>query len=105
MKTVTPKPGMVVCESCKLTKGVHVLPEGLVVANPEVVVDGENGFLRPVGDVDGMAAAALSLLTDPERHRRFAAHGRQWATTRFAKAAIVARYREVYARAIAAARG
>jgi glycosyltransferase involved in cell wall biosynthesis len=72
---------------------------------PEVVVDGENGFLRPVGDVDGMAAAALSLLTDPERHRRFAAHGRQWATTRFAKAAIVARYREVYARAIAAARG
>lgn len=72
---------------------------------PEVVVDGENGFLRPVGDVDGMAAAALSLLTDPERHRRFAAHGRQWATTRFGKAAIVERYREVYARAIAAARG
>src|SRR5947209_587047 len=26
---------------------------------PEVVVDGETGFLCPVGDVDGMAAAAL----------------------------------------------
>ncbi|MCL4837458.1 MAG: N-acetyl-alpha-D-glucosaminyl L-malate synthase BshA [Thermoanaerobaculia bacterium] len=70
---------------------------------PEVVAEGENGFLLPVGDVDGMAAAALSLLADPERHRRFAEHGRQWAVTRFDEASVVARYREVYARAIAAA--
>src|SRR6476469_1905070 len=31
---------------------------------PEVVEDGRSGFLRPVGDVDGMAAAAVLLLTD-----------------------------------------
>ena len=29
---------------------------------PEVVIDGETGYLCPVGDVDGMAAAALRLL-------------------------------------------
>ena len=29
---------------------------------PEVVEDGRHGFLRPVGDVDGMAEAALGLL-------------------------------------------
>jgi glycosyltransferase involved in cell wall biosynthesis len=32
---------------------------------PEVVDDGRNGFLRPVGDVDGMAAAAVELLSTP----------------------------------------
>ena len=31
---------------------------------PEVVEDGVEGFLRPVGDVEGMAAAALRLLED-----------------------------------------
>jgi N-acetyl-alpha-D-glucosaminyl L-malate synthase BshA len=68
---------------------------------PEVVRDGENGFLLPVGDVEGMARAALSLLEDPDRHRAFAQASRRWAVERFDQAAIVARYRSIYERTLA----
>jgi N-acetyl-alpha-D-glucosaminyl L-malate synthase BshA len=68
---------------------------------PEVVRDGENGFLLPVGDVEGMARAALSLLEDPDRHRAFAQAARRWAVERFDQAAIVARYRSIYERTLA----
>ena len=40
---------------------------------PELIDDGVNGRLFPVGDVDGMAAAAIALLTDPALSP---AHGR-----------------------------
>ena len=60
---------------------------------PEVVVDGETGFLLPVGDVEGMAAAALKLLGDDDLHRRFAAASRRRAVEGFSQEAVVARYR------------
>ncbi|MEO8504228.1 MAG: N-acetyl-alpha-D-glucosaminyl L-malate synthase BshA [Acidobacteriota bacterium] len=63
---------------------------------PEVIVDGENGFLRPVGDVEGMAKAALSLLEDPERRRAFGEHGRAWTLAHFRQDAVVKRYRDLY---------
>jgi len=63
---------------------------------PEVVQDGADGFLRPAGDVDGMAAAALSLLRDPEAWARFSRAARQHAVERFPTGAIVARYRALY---------
>ena len=65
---------------------------------PEVVCHGENGFLLPVGDVDGMAEAALYLLSDEERRRAFGVAGRRWAESRFARADVVARYRAIYQR-------
>jgi N-acetyl-alpha-D-glucosaminyl L-malate synthase BshA len=65
---------------------------------PEVVCDGENGFLLPVGDVDGMAAAALRLLCDEPLRQAFGAHGRAWAVERFSQADVVARYRAIYER-------
>ncbi|HVS14975.1 MAG TPA: N-acetyl-alpha-D-glucosaminyl L-malate synthase BshA [Thermoanaerobaculia bacterium] len=68
---------------------------------PEVVVDGECGALREVGDVEGMAEAAIRLLEDHELHRRYAAAGRRRALERFDRARVVEQYREVYARAIA----
>lgn len=37
----------------------------------EIVVDGETGRLRPAGDVEGLAAAAVSLLEDPARRAAF----------------------------------
>lgn len=67
---------------------------------PEVVVDGETGFLRPVGDVEGMAEAALSLLEDEPRRRAFAQAGRRRAVTVFGQDAVIERYRAVYERAI-----
>lgn len=68
---------------------------------PEVVVEGENGYLRPVGDVEAMAAAAIELLADPVKLRAFGAAGRRWALARFEQGAIVAQYREVYTKALA----
>jgi N-acetyl-alpha-D-glucosaminyl L-malate synthase BshA len=67
---------------------------------PEVVRDGENGFLLQVGDVEGMAAAALGLLRDDERRREFGRNGRQWAVDRFDQATVVERYRRVYRKAL-----
>ena len=68
---------------------------------PEVVVDGETGFLRPVGDVDAMAVAALDLLSDEPKRLAFAAAGRKLAVDRFAQDVIVGRYRELYLRVVA----
>jgi N-acetyl-alpha-D-glucosaminyl L-malate synthase BshA len=65
---------------------------------PEVVVDGVNGYLRPIGDVAGMADAALRLLRDEGLRHAMAEAGREHAVTRFGQSAIVARYRALYER-------
>jgi N-acetyl-alpha-D-glucosaminyl L-malate synthase BshA len=63
---------------------------------PEVVADGACGYLRPVGDVEGMADAALSLLRDPEKWRRFSSEARRYAVEEFPTDEIVSRYRKLY---------
>ncbi len=63
---------------------------------PEVVLDGETGFLRPVADVDAMAQAALSLLEHEERWKEFSAAARRRAVATFPTDWIVARYRALY---------
>jgi len=65
---------------------------------PEVVEHGETGFLCPVGDVEGMAAAALRLLTDEDLRRRFGVAGRRRAVEQFGQEPIVQRYRAIYQR-------
>jgi len=75
--------------------GVPVIGTG-VGGLPEVVQDGVTGFLRPVGDVDGMAEAALALLSDEERWRHFSADARRRAVEDFPTDQIVQRYRKVY---------
>lgn len=70
---------------------------------PEVVVDGETGYLRPVGDVDAMAQAALDLLADEPKRQAFASAGRKLAVERFSQDVIVGRYRELYERVVAQA--
>lgn len=68
---------------------------------PDVVVDGENGYLRPVGDVEAMAAAALDLLEDDDKRRAFGEAGRTWAVEQFNQAKVVAQYRELYEEVLA----
>jgi N-acetyl-alpha-D-glucosaminyl L-malate synthase BshA len=46
---------------------------------PEVIVHDETGFLFPVGEINPMAQAAIDLLRDGQKHRRFAAAARQRA--------------------------
>lgn len=40
---------------------------------PEVNVDGVTGYMSNVGDVEGMAANAIRILSDPEVHQKFKA--------------------------------
>jgi N-acetyl-alpha-D-glucosaminyl L-malate synthase BshA len=62
---------------------------------PEVLGDGEGGFLFPVGDVAGMTQRAIDVLGDPIRLSRL----RQRAVTRaqeFSADRIVPRYERLY---------
>jgi len=67
---------------------------------PEVVTDGETGYLLPVGDVSGMAAAALKLLGDEGLRQQFGAAARRRAVEVFSQDAVVARYRAIYERVV-----
>jgi len=67
---------------------------------PEVVENGRDGYLRPVGDVAGMAEAALSLLRDPEKWADFSRNARRHAVEAFPTGAVVAKYRELYERTL-----
>ena len=49
---------------------------------PGVVRDGETGALRPVGDVDAMATAALDILRDRDGWAAMSAQPSPWTTTR-----------------------
>jgi L-malate glycosyltransferase len=63
---------------------------------PEVVEDGKSGFLKAVGDVEGMAEAALSLLRDPVKLEVFSREARRRAVEEFPVATAVGRYRRLY---------
>jgi N-acetyl-alpha-D-glucosaminyl L-malate synthase BshA len=68
---------------------------------PEVVAQGETGCLFPVGDVRGMAAAAIDLLKNEDLRRHLGLAGRRRAVELFSQTAVVARYREIYERVVA----
>ncbi|TAE50385.1 MAG: N-acetyl-alpha-D-glucosaminyl L-malate synthase BshA [Bacteroidetes bacterium] len=48
---------------------------------PEVVIDGYNGFMSPVRDVDKMAADAIRLIKDPEQWQTFSENAVKHAHT------------------------
>lgn len=62
----------------------------------EVVKDGVSGALRPVGDIDAMAAAACDILGDPVRWRTMSDAGIADARARFSSDQIVAEYETLY---------
>ncbi len=62
---------------------------------PELNVDGETGFLRPLGDVEGMTAAARRLFTEPGLHAAMAENALARAET-FDIERVVPRYEAYY---------
>ncbi|SOD02662.1 N-acetyl-alpha-D-glucosaminyl L-malate synthase BshA [bacterium JGI 053] len=68
---------------------------------PEVVDDGENGFLAPVGDVEAMADGAVHILRDREIWRRFSEAAVSSAAERYGVAAIIPQYERYYRRILA----
>ena len=70
---------------------------------PEVIRDGEDGFLLPVGDVAAMAAAVARIVDDAALHRRLSATARADAVARFSRAPMVTRYEKYYERVLSGA--
>ena len=70
---------------------------------PEVIRDGVTGALRPVGDIDAMAAAAVGILSDDERWLRMSVAAAADARQRFSEDRIIGQYEATYEEAIAVA--
>jgi N-acetyl-alpha-D-glucosaminyl L-malate synthase BshA len=68
---------------------------------PEVVREGVTGALCAVGDVDGMARAAVHILSDDERWRTMSDAAAADARARFSLDAVVSQYESLYRRAVA----
>ena len=64
------------------------------------MIDGETGYLLPVGDVDGMAARAIEILSTPDVQRRLGRTGRDLAEGKFNVNAVVPKYRQFYEKVI-----
>jgi glycosyltransferase involved in cell wall biosynthesis len=67
---------------------------------PEVITDGETGFLHDPVDLDGMAASVLALLTDSALRNRLSKAARATIEERYCEGRIVPMYEEFYARLI-----
>ena len=65
---------------------------------PEVIEHGATGFLHDPADLDGMAASATALLTDPALHRRVVEAARARVDEAFCVDRIVPMYERYYER-------
>jgi glycosyltransferase involved in cell wall biosynthesis len=75
---------------------------------PELIDDGTstdgpnggqaNGLLYEVGDVDGMAAGAISILSDPAKLERMSDAARRTAQDHFCASRIIPLYERYYER-------
>lgn len=67
---------------------------------PELNIDGETGFVVPMGDIEGIAAATLKLLNDEPLRQRLIVNCLRKATGEFAKERIVPFYEAAYEKAL-----
>jgi N-acetyl-alpha-D-glucosaminyl L-malate synthase BshA len=63
---------------------------------PEVVSDGETGYLSEIGDVEKMAADTIKLLRDDDMRRSFGIRGRELAVERYSTEKIIPQYIAFY---------
>jgi len=67
---------------------------------PEVVTDGETGFLSEVGDVEKMAEDAARLLRDATLRREMGKRARESAVSRYRTDIVIPQYIEFYERVL-----
>ena len=72
---------------------------------PEVVTDGETGFLSGVGDVDKMADDAGRLLADPELRTTMGRRARESAVSRYHTNKVIPEYIKFYEQVLNKAKG
>jgi N-acetyl-alpha-D-glucosaminyl L-malate synthase BshA len=63
---------------------------------PEVVSDGETGYLSEIGDIEKMAADTIKLLRDEDQRRAFGKRGRELAVERYSTEKIIPEYISFY---------
>ncbi len=63
---------------------------------PEVVLEGETGFLVGVGDVDEVARRAVAVLKDEELASKMGKQGRESAIERFSPQKVISQYENYY---------
>ena len=63
---------------------------------PEVIIDGETGYLSAVGDVESMANNVVKLLTDSELLEKFKKNSRNRAVVVFDDHQIILQYEKYY---------
>ncbi len=67
-----------------------------VGGNPEIVLDGETGFLVPPRDSQTLADQLVTLLTNKEQAAQFAARGKRRAEGQFSLQTMVHAYQSLY---------
>jgi len=78
-----------------LACGVPVV--GSIVGGlPELVRDGEVGYLEPIGDVEAMARRGIEILTDRELNQFMAQNARRLTVAKFDTKDIVKQYYDFY---------
>jgi N-acetyl-alpha-D-glucosaminyl L-malate synthase BshA len=70
---------------------------------PELVVDGKNGFLVPMGDIERIADRTLRLLTNSTLHEEMSREALRTAREEFTREKIVPYYERAYERALSGA--
>jgi len=63
---------------------------------PELITDGEDGFLEAAGDIPAQAARVTALLSDGDLHYRMRKAGRWNAAERFCSEKIIPQYEKYY---------
>ena len=71
---------------------------------PEVINDGETGYLSEIGDIDKMAADTLRLLNNDDLRAKFGEKGRELAIQRYSIEKIVPQYVAYYEKIVAISR-
>lgn len=67
---------------------------------PEVVIDGENGYLVSLGDIAAMAERAIEILSDDKKRREMGRRGRAWAVEQFNTETVIPQFERLYERVI-----
>jgi N-acetyl-alpha-D-glucosaminyl L-malate synthase BshA len=67
---------------------------------PEVVIDGETGYLSCPGDIKDMSKNAIKLLTNPELHQKMGCAAQKRAHESFSVSKILPQYLDYYTKTI-----
>jgi glycosyltransferase involved in cell wall biosynthesis len=68
---------------------------------PEIVVDGETGYLVPPGDANALANALLRLLRDPHLRIKFGRAGRERVQQHFSSEQMIEKIQALYLKLLA----